>query len=318
MNLPENLQIALKNYIDINCEDLKKNSQEISIKYRNNAGNNLDLLKTPTESMAYAISRMPATFSSCYSALSHTFELLENKHKNILDIGAGTGAATWAISELINFEHADCFEREISMINLGKQIMTYNHQNEKIEWHQFDLRKNKLNKTYDLVIASYVLNEFTDQERLEIIKNLWNATSDLLIIIEPGTPHKFEQIKTLRNYIIKNHGNIIAPCPHSNNCELKNDWCNFTARINRLQSHKIAKQGSAPYEDEKFIYMAFSKKQTSNNCKARVIRHPQYAPKLVKLKLCTQTSEIEEKIITKSNSNYKLTRDLKHGDIFNI
>ena len=317
MNLPENLQIALKNYIDINCEDLKKNSQEISIKYRNNAGNNLDLLKTPTESMAYAISRMPATFSSCYSALSHTFELLENKPKNILDIGAGTGAATWAISELINFEHADCFEREISMINLGKQIMAHNQQNEKIEWQQFDLRKNKLNKTYDLIIASYVLNEFTDQERLEIFKNLWNETSDLLIIIEPGTPHNFEQIKTLRNYIIKNHGNIIAPCPHLNNCELKNDWCNFTARINRLQSHKIAKQGSAPYEDEKFIYMAFSKKQTSN-CKARVIRHPQYAPKLVKLKLCTQTSEIEEKIITKSNTNYKLARDLKHGDIFNI
>ncbi len=316
MNLPENLQIALKNYIDIKSKDLKNNSINISNKYRANTGKDLDLLKTTNESMAYAISRMPATFSACYSTLFHTLELIKNKPKNILDIGAGTGSATWALSELINFNHVDCFEREKTMIDLGKQLMKQNNQNEKIEWKQFDLRKNKLNKTYDLVMASYVLNEFTDQERIEIFKGLWNATSDLLIIIEPGTPHNFEQIKTLRNYIINNNGNIIAPCPHSRECKLINDWCNFTSRINRLQSHKVAKHGSAPFEDEKFIYMAFSKKQIAS-CQNRVIRHPQYAPKLVKLKLCTQTSEIEEKIITKSNDTYKFAREIKHGDVFN-
>lgn len=315
MNLPENLQKALNNNI-YNIKNLKIDAKNISESYRNNTGKNLNLLNNSTQTIAYATSRMPATFAACFSVFNHVFELIDNKPKTILDIGAGTGAATWALTELLEFESIDCFEREQEMINLGKKLMESNPFNSKINWLKFDLRKHKINKKYDLIIASYVLNEFNQEERMSILKELWNSTNDLLIIIEPGTPHNFEQIKIMREFLINKGGNIIAPCPHANKCKLTNDWCNFTARINRSQTHKALKGGSSPFEDEKFSYIAFSKKQVVNAYN-RVIRHPQYLPKLVNLKLCGP-EEIKNLTITKSNVNYKNARNINHGDIFNL
>ena len=47
----------------------------------------------------------------------------------------------------------------------------------------------KTKRTYDLVVASYVLSEIADlQERRRIIRQLWNNCADVLVIIEPGTP----------------------------------------------------------------------------------------------------------------------------------
>ena len=47
----------------------------------------------------------------------------------------------------------------------------------------------KTKRTYDLVVASYVLSEIADQqERRRIVRQLWNNCTDVLVIIEPGTP----------------------------------------------------------------------------------------------------------------------------------
>ena len=48
--------------------------------------------------------------------------------------------------------------------------------------------REKLKEEADLVIVSYVLNEMKKEERIKVLEKIWNATKDVLIIIEPGTP----------------------------------------------------------------------------------------------------------------------------------
>lgn len=58
----------------------------------------------------------------------------------------------------------------------------------KSEWLKRDLVEEKLKEEADLVIVSYVLNEMKKEERIKVLEKIWNATKDVLIIIEPGTP----------------------------------------------------------------------------------------------------------------------------------
>ena len=65
----------------------------------------------------------------------------------------------------------------------------------------------------------------------------------------------------------------------------KDDWCHFTCRVPRSQLHKLLKQGDAPYEDEKFAYLALAKSET-NKPEARILRHPKIAKGRITLELC--------------------------------
>jgi hypothetical protein len=48
---------------------------------------------------------------------------------------------------------------------------------------------------------------------------------------------------------------------HGSICPIKeNDWCHFACRIPRGKLHRQFKEGEAPFEDEKFAYLAMSKK----------------------------------------------------------
>ena len=37
------------------------------------------------------------------------------------------------------------------------------------------------------------------------------------------------------------------------------DWCHFTCRVARSRLHKLLKGGEAPYEDEKFAFLAVAR-----------------------------------------------------------
>ena len=201
------------------------------------------------------------------------------------------------------------------MIEVAQKLMKNLDLTTKVDWKTFDLRRDTIDKKYDMVVAAYVLNEFTNSERLEILNNLWNATDDLLIIIEPGTPQSFEKMKEMRSLILQNGGHIIAPCTHENCCDIKDgDWCHFSCRVARSKVHKLTKQGEASFEDEKFTYLAFSKKQ-NNRATKRILRHPISQPKIVTLQLCTKDG-IKKEVVSKSNKLYKKARNVVTGDSF--
>lgn len=316
MEIPEELKIAIQEQSEgLHVKNVVENSQIISERYRKNDGKGKNLLNKKEEAISYMISRMPATYCAIYTAIQKTMENYEGKLNTSIDIGAGTGSATWALNEIINLEQNTCLEREDVMLELGKQLMT--NSSIKATWKKFDILKDELQENADIVITSYMINELPENERKQVIEKIWNITNKVLIIIEPGTPNGFKNILTARNLLIEKGANILAPCVHKGKCEIKeDDWCGFSARVARSGLHRLAKKGELSYEDEKFSYIAFSKDDT--NIKGeRILRHPQIGKGFIKIKTCSQKG-IEEKVITKKQGEiYKKLKKQNAGDLIN-
>lgn len=316
MDIPQELKIAIENQlVGIKSNQIIENSQKISSRYRNNIGDGKIFVNKQEEALSYAISRMPSTYCAIYSALDHTLENYNEKINTCYDIGAGTGAATWAVNQFMHLEKCTCFEREQVMINMGKKLMK-NTFLERVEWDKFDILEDDFeDRTADLVITSYMINELPEENKNKIIKKLWNITNKILLIVEPGTPAGFKNIVNAREMLLKEGANIIAPCSHQNECKIKeDDWCSFYVRVNRSGIQRLAKKGELGYEDEKFSYIAFSKTAIDNQ-KTRILRHPQIYQGYVKIKVCTNHG-IEEKIYSKKDGEiYKKIKKLNAGDI---
>lgn len=316
------LPFEIRNYIENelnnkNIQILKENSKNISISYRENKRDGRRMLSKESEAIAYAIARMPATFGAVSSALEKTLEIYNPEINSVADIGAGTGTASIAVKELIDVDEIECFEREDAMIEIGKQIFhNYGDIENKVRWNKVDITSSLINKKYDLVVSSYMINEIKDEIFNNIIERIWKLSNDMILIVEPGTVQGYKNIMMAKEKLISLGGRIIAPCMTERCLLPKDDWCNFYCRVQRTKIHKDLKLGNSPFEDEKFMYVAVSKKSTKNNKSYnRIIRHPLVYSGYVKLKVCGRDG-IEEITITKKDKDkYKIVKKAKHGDI---
>lgn len=267
------------------------------------------------EILAYSAVRMPATFGAVSRALELSLESFTDGIRTVLDAGAGTGSAALAVGELIDSAEITCLERDPNMLALGKQFA------ENARWINRDITSGIPEKA-DLVICSYCLNELPEKQRRPVAAALAHAAEKLLLIVEPGTPKAFAELLKTRAELISLGMKIIAPCPYCNSsgeCPLpKDDWCHFTARVARSKLHKRLKNADAPFEDEKFCFLAAARNTagiTSEN--ARILRHPVIEPGKITLRLCSENG-ISDKIITKSSPLFKRARKSDAGDIFPI
>lgn len=315
------LPIEIRNYIenelnDISRSELETNAKNISLNYRNNEGKGKTLLKSDKEAIAYAIARMPATFGAVYNSLKHTLEIYNPNINSLADIGAGTGAASIAANELLNLEKIECFEREAAMRVVGSKIFNnYDILGEKTIWKEYNVNTDEMKNKYDLIISSYMINEIKDIERDAVIEKLWNATEKLLLIVEPGTMQGYKNIIHAKQKLIELGAKIIAPCM-SKNCKLsKDDWCNFSCRVQRTKMHKDLKGGNVPYEDEKYIYIAVSREEVERQGKDRILRHPMIYSGYVKLKVCTKEEIKEITVSKKDKDKFKIARKAEAGDL---
>ena len=306
MELPIELRSLIEEKLEkSNIKELKNNSESISLKYREKSGKGNRLVTEEIEALAYAAVRMPATYSAVNTALKNTFEIYNPEIESVLDVGAGTGAGTWAVRNFVDLKASICLERENVMRNLGENLMQESEIDElrSVKWEKFDLVTSDIGYKADLVICSYVLNELNEADRKMALEKLWNATNKVLLIIEPGTPQGFTEIKELR------------PCPNIEKCPMpENDWCHTTCRVARTKIHKLLKSGDAPYEDEKFSYIAVSKKKKKQKDFARVLRHPKIESGKITLQVCSSNG-IEEKVVTKKDKElFKSARKTGCGD----
>jgi ribosomal protein RSM22 (predicted rRNA methylase) len=321
MELPNELKYIIENELEnINIKVLQKNAENISLKYRDEIQKKGKRLVTEdVEAITYSAVRMPATYSAVYTALKYSLEICNENIDSLLDVGAGTGAGSWAANELLNLEQITCLEREDAMLNFGSKIMKKSENDviKNAKWEKFDLVNSEIKYNADLVICSYVLNELNETDRINALQKLWNATNKILLIIEPGTPMGFSEIKENMK-ILKSYGaSVIAPCPNIENCSMpEDDWCHTTCRVSRTKIHKLLKNADVPYEDEKFSYVSVSKTNVNKPDYARVLRHPKIESGKITLQICTK-SGISEKIVTKKEKElFKISRKLKCGDKF--
>lgn len=320
MNLPDELDQIIQNKIANNksFEALSSNAKSISERYRNNANSGTRLLTKSDEAIAYSLARMPATYGAVYTALSSALENADSSINTVFDIGAGTGAGTWAAYEMLGNKNFVCYEREDAMIEIGEKIMSHQKDLSSAEWQKFDIVNDIFSKKCDLSIVSYMINELPKEHVLEVISKIWSATNEVMLIVEPGTPTAFENIKTIRQHLIDNGGFIVSPCTHQNKCEIAaDDWCAFSCRVQRAKLHKMLKEGDAPFEDEKFSYIAFSKKPV-HCAEARILRHPIINKGYSEFKVCTPDGIKNIKLSKKDGEKYKISKKKSAGDTLEL
>ena len=337
MELPNDLQTALNDEVSkANHKQLLDAAQDISLRYRERS--NLKI-QSDMDALAYAVARMPATYGAVYHALGYALENIKNikdikdikeqsvdNIKSILDIGSGTGTAVWAARELLDLDSVVCIENDVFMRNLGKTLMA-SHISEPVKnakWETLDITTGDLACQADLVTASYVINELEENMQLKVAENLWSAAKKILLLVETGTPGGYQALNRIRAKLLENGAHILAPCAHENACPVTEpDWCHFTCRIQRSRLHKMAKGGEAPFEDEKYAYLALIKDSADISsfshdfAFARILRHPQIGKGRVKLNLCTKDGLKQATYTKRDGVIYKLAKKAGCGDKIN-
>ena len=316
MKIPDILENAIEEKLNhVKLTELKQYASQLSEKYMYQERTGDTLLNTELEALAYSIMRMPATYGAVYTALKHTLERIDGNIQSVVDIGAGTGTATWAISELLDTKDIQCFEREQVMLELGKSFMSQNPNLKDVSWNYMDIVKDDLDIKADLVVTSYMLNEIKPESRKDVINKLIKSSNHLILIIEPGTPEGFKNIKEVQKTAIENGLHIVAPCTFQDICPLPDeDWCHSIVRMERTKVHKLLKNADLPYEDEKFSYVAISKEKYDNSG-SRILRHPMIKKGKITLKIC-YNGRIEDMIVTKKDKElFKAVKKKKCGDL---
>lgn len=316
MELPQTLRMAIENLLDgISHKKLLDDAQTISLRYRTQSGKGKSLLSEKSEAIAYAASRMPATFGAICTALYSSLEYAALNPKSMVDAGAGTGAASWAADSILNLEHITCIERENVMIETGKELMTHGSDVLKsAKWIKSDLAKADIPKA-DLIVASYVLNEMTEGNRKNVIEKLWSAAEMMLLIVEPGTPAGYSNLMEARRLLIECGAHIASPCTHENACPKEgNDWCHFSVRVSRSRLHRRLKGGEAPFEDEKFSYICFVREKC-NLQGMRVLRNPLIHSGYIQFEACTPEGIKNIKLSKKDGEKYKSARKAVPGTL---
>ncbi|KAJ4711836.1 methyltransferase-like protein 17, mitochondrial [Melia azedarach] len=216
----------------------------------------------------------------------------------VLDFGAGTGSAFWALREVWprSLEKVNLVEPSQSMQRAGQSLiqglkdLPLIHSYTSIQALTKHISKSE--REHDLVIASYVLGEIPSlKDRITIVRQLWDLTQGC-----SGTPQGSSIISQMRSHILwmekrksrksENHKSkdakketskdlvnlrsgvhIVAPCPHDGRCPLENSgkYCHFAQRLQRTTTQRAYKHSKGEslrgFEDEKFSFVAFRRGQ---------------------------------------------------------
>jgi len=314
---PQELTLALEALLSgRDASQLALDAKTISENYRLRTGEGRRLLSRESEAAAYAAARMPATFAAAYEAIAQSLEASGLAPRTLMDCGAGTGAATWAAATLLDLEKITCLEREDAMRSVGSRLM---HAGTgalaDAAWASCDLTDKSALPRADLVVEGYMLGELSEDMRLSVAKKLWDACGQMLVLIEPGTPQGFRNLAAVRAHLESIGAHVAAPCPAgTKGCPMEEgDWCHFSVRVQRTRLHKALKGGDAPYEDEKYAYLALTREAPKAACSARVLRHPLIAPGRITLTLC-EAGEKKLRIVTKKDALWKRARKIGAGE----
>ena len=98
-DLPAELKAALEAKLQgFSRADAASRAALISKTYRDGGGSTA--IRSEADALAYALSRMPATYAAVTASLAAMREMMPGfAPASLLDVGAGPGTATWAAAE---------------------------------------------------------------------------------------------------------------------------------------------------------------------------------------------------------------------------
>lgn len=298
--------------------DLARAAGQLTGTYRGERNNrpHLDQLHRA----AYLLTRLPATYAVLARVLPECKLRIPNLQlESMLDLGAGPGTALWAAIETFpELKHAVLVEDQQQWIEIGKRLAA-NSEREALrsaEWRAGSVAQELPAGSFDLITLSYVLNEVPSDRRLSVAQSAWERTSKAFLIVEPGTPAGFKNIREIRADLIAGGAHIVGPCPHANACPMsEGDWCHFAERLSRSAEHRLLKNAELGYEDEKYSYVVFARQAVALPA-ARVLRHPRKHSGHIELELCTTDGLARETVSRKQGERYRQAKRLQWGDEF--
>jgi len=315
-DLPADLRAALARKAEgLSRAEAAQRAGAISQTYRSGGGSNR--IRSEDDALAYALARMPGTYAAVAASLNALLDIdPEFAPQSLLDVGAGPGTATWAASEAFaSLDRFDLLDANAALRDLALELARSGPRLASINYQPGDARKLLADAPgADVVVASYVINELGDADRLSFADALWAKTRSVLLVVEPGTPAGYARIIELRTRLIAQGAHVLAPCPHDAPCPLiAPDWCHFSQRLQRSRAHKHLKGAELPYEDEKFSYVILSRTPVAPR-PARVLAQPQITKIAVTAKICAAQGLGIITVPHRDKAAYKRAKKWNWGD----
>jgi len=312
-DLPADLAAAVRRLAE-GRKGLGDSSARISEHYRQR-GASRQVIGGADDAVAYALSRMPAT----YAAVSAVLEELQARApefapKTLLDGGAGPGTAGWAVAGAFEgiaptlMDHNRAFLALAGALAEGTALAG-------AELLEADLGRFELPTRYDLVTCAYALTELPDAEMLAAAERLWWHSDGVLALIEPGRPRDYQRLMAVRRRLIELGGRVLAPCPHERDCPLvEPDWCHFSVRLSRSRDHMRMKGGTLGYEDEKYSYLVVARPGIGAPAPGRVLRRPEENKFSLTLAVCGADGLETRVVPSRDKPAFKAAKKLDWGD----
>ena len=315
MELPRALRRAVDAALEgVSARDLAAASNGLTQRYRGEVRDGRSHIADDLTARAYLAARLPATYAALRAALDAVAERRPAfAPRSLLDFGAGPGTALWAVRDCWHgLDSALLIEASSAIRVFGADFAAASGV-ARIDW------QSALDgaAAHDLVTIAYVLDELDPDRRSALIDRLWSLTADTLLIVEPGTPAGWRRILDARTLLLNAGAHLVAPCPHTATCPLvAPDWCHFSRRVARSRAHLSAKDAEVPWEDEKFSYLAVSRRDNALP-HSRVIAPPRAGSGKVELKLCSSDGAAKGELVTRRQGDrYKRARRAEWGDAF--
>jgi ribosomal protein RSM22 (predicted rRNA methylase) len=319
LDLPPELQSALDKLAHRRpSREFAHRAEAISERYRAGIGSR-DTIRHPDDALAYAFTRLPATYAATAAVLASIHEAWPGfSPRTMIDAGAGPGTAVWAAAEqftaltdirlIDDNPHLRALALDLLATSAAPTLRNASYDEAELVARLRDC------PSADLAIAGYVIGEMPAEALTRLADALWSAAGAMLAVIEPGTPAGSLRIRSLRAHLIKQGAHVVAPCPHDLACPIIDpDWCHFAQRLNRSRAHRRIKGAALSYEDEKFSYVVLSRERPPGIA-ARVLAHPRVGKAEVSAKLCTTGGIVTATAGRREPERYRAQKAWRWGD----
>jgi len=320
--LPAALRAAADRLLEgVSRRDLAQRAARVSTTYRS-GGTSAAAIGGAEDATAYVLSRLPATYAAAGAALGEAQRMAPDfAPRSLLDAGAGPGGASWAALEAWpDIAKATLLDASRPFLEMARALA----QDGPSALRDAEFRRGDLVAEgadwpkADLVITSYALAEIAPAHQARVVEALWSACEGVLVIVEPGTPAGFSRVLAARETLIAAGGVVLAPCPHDAACPMTAPrWCHFVQRLPRSRDHRLAKEADAPFEDEKFSYLAVARAGVRAAPRGpRILGPPRGAKPGLEFEVCAAEGIERRFILKREKAAFAAVRRLRWGDAF--
>jgi ribosomal protein RSM22 (predicted rRNA methylase) len=311
-------------FVGVSRSELAETASALSTRYRRQLDEprRRPLTSSELDVLAYVAARLPATFAAVASVLRELqVRIPDFEPRSMLDVGAGPGTASWAAHEVWpDLVESTLLERDPRFVEVGERLAPASSDGSRAwSWHQVDVGAPDASwdswPGSDLVVVSYLTTELSAVSAERVVDRAWDATVGALVVVEPGTPAGFRRILEVRELLLALGATVVAPCPHEGPCPLagpEDDWCHFSQRLARSRLHREVKRATAPFEEERYCYLAVSRSSDDRRVD-RVLAPPKVSKGSVVLDLCRADGRERRTVSRSDRPAYSAARKLRWG-----